>query len=122
MRSAKNLPYLLLGHFFLLLGFVGLFLPLLPTTPFILLSAFFYSKGSTRMHQWLLGSKYFGSLIEDWNKKGAINIKAKILSTIMIVLLFSYSLFLLQVILILKFVVALIGVLVLGFILSRPSS
>jgi uncharacterized membrane protein YbaN (DUF454 family) len=120
MKSAKNLPYLLLGHFFLLLGCIGLFLPLLPTTPFILLSAFSYSKGSARMHQWLLSSKYFGSLIEDWNKKGAINIKAKILSTIMIVLFFSYSLFFLQVVLVIKIVVALIGILVLAFILSRP--
>jgi uncharacterized membrane protein YbaN (DUF454 family) len=121
MKSAKNLPYLILGHLFLALGFIGIFLPLLPTTPFILLSAFCYSKGSAKMHNWLMQSKFFGHLIADWNKRGAINLRAKIISTLMILILFSYTLIFVKVIFVIKIIVGLTGLFVLGFILTRPN-
>ncbi len=121
MKSAKNLPYLIFGHLFLILGFIGVFLPLLPTTPFILLSAFCYSKGSERMHQWLLQNKIFGPLILEWRARGAIKLKAKIISTLMIVALFSYTLIFVQVSIAIKVIVAMTGLCVLGFILTRPN-
>ena len=49
-----------LGWLALAVGFVGIVVPLLPTTPFVLLAAYFFSKGSTRLHQWLRGHPRFG--------------------------------------------------------------
>jgi len=50
----KKSVYLILGHFFLILGIVGAFLPVLPTTPFLLLTAFCYSKSNTKLHAWIM--------------------------------------------------------------------
>ena len=121
MKSAKKLPFLILGHLFLILGTIGVFLPLLPTTPFILLSALCYSKGSEVMHSWLLQNKIFGPLILNWQKNGSINLRAKIISTIMIVGLFSYTLIFVSVGFAIKTIVMLTGMMVLGFIPTRPN-
>ncbi|MBV1900307.1 MAG: YbaN family protein [Kordiimonadaceae bacterium] len=62
----------------LALGVIGAFLPLLPTVPFLLLAAFCFSKGSERMHSWLLNHKSFGPPIEEWHKHGAIASRVKL--------------------------------------------
>ena len=65
----------------LALGTVGIFLPLIPTTPFVLVAAWCFSKGSRRMHEWLLQHRYFGSTVRDWERHGVIPLRAKLLST-----------------------------------------
>jgi uncharacterized membrane protein YbaN (DUF454 family) len=69
--------FLLLGCTSLGLGFAGVFLPLVPTTPFILLSAFCFSRSSSRLHRWLLAHPMFCSLLLDWERDGAIRPRAK---------------------------------------------
>ena len=69
--------YLVLGLLSLAFGTLGLFLPLLPTVPFILLAAFFFSKGSQRLEAWLLSHKLFGSSIRAWRQNGSISANAK---------------------------------------------
>ena len=83
-----------LGFSTLVLAFLGVALPLLPTVPFLLLSAFFFSKSSERMHKWLMTHKIFGKMIEDWNERRAISPKAKYLATLSIVFVLSLSFFL----------------------------
>jgi hypothetical protein len=56
----KKILFLIAGHFFLALGLVGAILPILPTTPFLLLAVFFYSKSNSKLHSWLMNNKYFG--------------------------------------------------------------
>ena len=58
-------------------GLVGIVVPLLPTTPFILLSAFCFQRGSDRLHRWITQHPRFGPLIADWRERGAIPRRAK---------------------------------------------
>ncbi|ALP52315.1 hypothetical protein Tel_03680 [Candidatus Tenderia electrophaga] len=59
------------------LGFVGIFLPLLPTVPFVLVAAACFAKSSQRLHQWLLASRHFGALIHHWQTTRSIPKRAK---------------------------------------------
>lgn len=99
----------------------GIFLPILPTTPFAILAAWCFSKSSERWHQWLLNHKIFGPTIRDWERDGVINPRAKALATSMIVLLFSYTLIFVKVHIVVKSIVTTIGISVLFFIWTRPS-
>lgn len=66
------------GGISLLLGIIGIPLPLLPTTPFLLLSAFCFSQSSERLHKWLTNHPTFGPPINHWHQHGAISRKAKL--------------------------------------------
>lgn len=72
--------WVVLGSVSLALGVIGIFVPLLPTTPFLLLSAATYFRGSPRLYHWLLHHKYFGSYIRNLREERAIPLRAKILS------------------------------------------
>ena len=65
------------GLLALVTGIVGIFLPLLPTTPFVLLAAFCFSRSSTRLETWLLAHPRFGPLIADWRARHAMPLRAK---------------------------------------------
>jgi uncharacterized membrane protein YbaN (DUF454 family) len=62
------------------IGIVGIFLPLLPTTPFVLLAAILYSRSSKRFHHWLLYNKLFGRFIRNYLSGKGIPLSAKIVS------------------------------------------
>jgi uncharacterized membrane protein YbaN (DUF454 family) len=66
------------GTISLALGAVGLFLPILPTTPFLLLSAACYMRSSERMYNWLLGNRWFGEYIRNYREGRGIPMKTKI--------------------------------------------
>ena len=78
-----KLLWLAAGWLSLAAGFVGIFLPLLPTVPFVLLAAFCFSRGSARCERWLLGHPRFGPWIEDWRANRAVPLRAKQLATLM---------------------------------------
>jgi uncharacterized membrane protein YbaN (DUF454 family) len=103
------------------LGVLGIFLPILPTTPFAILSGYLFSKSSPRLHKWLLEKPVLGEVIIQWERHGIIKLRAKILSTLLIVPLFSYTLTSIDTILSIKVTVLLIGLAVLTFIWTRPS-
>ncbi|HUF03592.1 MAG TPA: YbaN family protein [Aridibacter sp.] len=121
LRSTKKFIFLTLGIIAVGLGFIGAFLPLLPTTPFLLLAAFFFSKSSERMHQWLLNHRLFGTLLRDWREHGAIAPRAKFFSMALIIPLYSYTLFFHDYHFALKAVVAALAVWSTVFILTRPN-
>lgn len=69
LRSgARRWLYVALGCVFVALGAVGVVLPGLPTTPFLLLASFFLVRSSPKLHQKLLASRTFGPLLRDWNR------------------------------------------------------
>jgi uncharacterized membrane protein YbaN (DUF454 family) len=121
VAGTKRIIFIILGWLCLVLGVFGIFLPILPTTPFALLAAYFFSKSSKSLHAWLLSQKHLGPLIKDWERFGVIRVRAKILATVTMVLLFSYTTIFVQVSIAIKIVVNLIGVGVLTFIWTRPS-
>ena len=75
--------WLLAGACNLLAGIVGIFLPLLPTTPFVLLAAFCFARGSGRCEAWLLNHPRFGPMVRDWRANRAVPLRAKQLATLM---------------------------------------
>lgn len=60
------------------LGVLGIFMPVLPTTPFLLLAAFCYARSSQRLYDWLLGTRHLGPYIRTWREKKAIPLRLKI--------------------------------------------
>ena len=84
--------YILFGTLSLILGIIGIFLPLLPTTPFLLLTAALYVRSSPRLYNWLLHQKYnwllnhrhFGPYIRNFRENKAIPLRAKIVSVSLI--------------------------------------
>lgn len=66
------------GFVALALGIVGIPLPLLPTTPFMILAAFCFARSSPRLEQWLVTHRVFGPAIANWRAHGAISKRAKI--------------------------------------------
>ena len=82
----QRVLWLLAGGLALLTGIVGIFLPLLPTTPFVLLAAFCFSRGSQRCETWLLQHPRFGPMVRDWRANRAVPLRAKQLATLMMTL------------------------------------
>ena len=86
------MKYLLivLGSICLALGVIGIFLPLLPTTPFLLLSAALYVRSSEKLYQWLIHQKYLGTYIRNFREHKAIPLRAKIISVAMVWITLTY--------------------------------
>ncbi len=87
----SNMLYLVLGWLAVALGALGVLLPILPTTPFILLAAFLFGKGSPKIRHWLLEHKIFGPMIQRWEEKGAISPKIKLFACSIMALSFLAS-------------------------------
>lgn len=79
------------GAVALALGVAGIVLPLLPTTPFVLLAAWCFARSSPRLHDWLVTHPRFGPLIRDWNEHGAIPPRAKRVAMLAIAATFMIS-------------------------------
>jgi len=79
------------GIISLLLGVIGIVVPLLPTTPFLLLSAACFVRGSDRLYQWLMEHKLFGRYIRNFREHKAIPLKTKILAVSLLWVTILYS-------------------------------
>jgi len=75
--------WFVLGWLALTLGAIGIVLPLLPTTPFLLVAVFAFARSSPALHDWLVHHPRFGPLIQDWRDHGAINRRAKMFASVM---------------------------------------
>jgi uncharacterized membrane protein YbaN (DUF454 family) len=68
------------GTFFVALGIIGIFVPVLPTTPFLLLAAVCYARSSRRFYGWLLNNKWFGNYIRNYLERKGIPLKVKVIT------------------------------------------
>ncbi|MGD1888708.1 MAG: YbaN family protein [Cohaesibacteraceae bacterium] len=118
--DAKRIFWLLLGGLALALGGIGVVLPVLPTTPFVILAAFAFGKSSPRLQAWLQDSRVFGPIIADWRENGAIAPRYKATSLVMMggVIILSLFMAVPAIVLIIQAVAVTGGA---AFILTRPN-
>ena len=77
-RAARNAVLIVLGWGFVALGVVGVILPVLPTTPFMLIALWCFARSSKRFHDWLYHHRLFGPPLRKWDRYGVIPVSAKV--------------------------------------------
>jgi uncharacterized membrane protein YbaN (DUF454 family) len=90
----QRILLLSLGWLAIVLGTLGIVLPLLPTTPFVLLAAWCFARSSPRFHHWLLWKSPFGRFIRHWQQHRAMPPGAKVRAMLLIVVTFFVSIYL----------------------------
>lgn len=121
MGGTRRIIYIILGSLFLILGAIGIFVPLLPTTPFWLLTCWFYVRSSETLYNRAMNNRYFGSYIRNYMVDKAIPLRSKIISvSIMWLSAILTSLFLAEY-LVVKILLILISIGVTWHILSFPT-
>ena len=78
MKKAYKLLLIVSGSISVALGIIGIFLPLLPTTPFLLLAASCYIRSSDKLYHWLITNKYLGAYIKNYREGRGLSLKVKI--------------------------------------------
>jgi len=119
--DAMRVVYFSLGWVFFALGVIGVFLPVMPTTPFMLLALWGFARSSDKFHNWLYTHRLFGPPLQQWNEYRVIPLIAKIMSisfmSVSFVMMMLFSSMLMWV----KLTIAMIMIYGAWFILSKPS-
>ena len=84
MRKLFKVLAIICGFVCVILGLIGIFVPLLPTTPFLLLAAFLFARSSDRALRWLLDNRWFGTYIRNYREGRGMALKAKILTLLLL--------------------------------------
>ena len=114
--------YFSLGWLFFALGVIGVLLPVVPTTPFMLLALWAFSRSSQRFHNWLYTHRLFGPPLQQWENFRVIPLYAKIMSISFMSISLLYMLFFVPMNVWIKVLVAMLMLYGAWFILSKPSS
>jgi len=112
---------ILTGWFFVALAAVGVFVPLLPTVPFLLLAAACFARSSPRVHQWLLSHRVFGELIRNWQTSRSIPKKSKYIAIASIIVSGAISLYMIE-LLIIKLVLVIFLSIPITILVRLPNS
>ena len=110
LSKTKRMVLILTGLVCLALGILGIFIPLLPTTPFLLLAAACFFRASDRLYQWLINHKVFGLYIRNYREHKAIPLKMKITSIGLLWMTLLFSIFYIVNSIPVQILLALIGV------------
>ncbi|TFJ91439.1 YbaN family protein [Lentibacillus salicampi] len=121
MKQVKKVLLIIAGSLSLGLGILGIILPLLPTTPFLLLAAACYVRSSEKLYQWLITNKYFGSYIQNYRDGKGIPLKAKVVGVSMLWLAMGYSILFIVPLITVKLLLAGIGAYFTWFILKQKT-
>lgn len=113
--------YIVLGSLAVLLGALGIIIPGLPTTPFLLLAAWFFFRSNEKLYKLLINNKFLGKYICRYEKRKAISLKTKIYSIALMWLMISLSVVFLissDVVRIVVVGVGLVGTIIMGFVIK----
>jgi uncharacterized membrane protein YbaN (DUF454 family) len=86
-----KLLFIILGTVFLFLGILGIFIPGLPTTPFLLLTAAMYIRGSERLYNKLIANRYVGKYIKNYRERRGMSIRQKVYSIVLMWVMITVS-------------------------------
>lgn len=97
-RSKKTRMLLVFaGGISFILGSLGVVIPLLPTTPFILLAGYCFARGSRKAHKWIMANRWSGNIIKNWRKKKKVRRSIKIKTLVFTILSFVYSFYIINI-------------------------
>ncbi|SDR04630.1 hypothetical protein SAMN05216232_3257 [Virgibacillus subterraneus] len=121
MKQLTKLLLIIAGSISLALGLLGIILPLLPTTPLLLLAAACYVRSSNRLYEWLITNRYFGSYIENYRLGKGIPLKAKVIGVSVLWLSMGYTILFVIPLIIVKLLLACIAMFFSWFILKQKT-
>lgn len=113
--------YLVLGVFSLSIAFVGVFLPLIPTTGPVLLAAFFFARSSERFDHWLEANALFGGIVRDWRAGVGFSVRGKSVAVAAIATTFTISILFATDSMPLRLMLILLGLSIATFVVTRPT-
>lgn len=108
---------IILGIFATAIGAIGIFIPILPTTPFIIAAALCFSGSSDRMYKWLSQSSYFGEFITNYQNGTGVSKKTKVTSIIFLWLLLPISMYFMRNNMLILIVLMIVGICVTAHII-----
>jgi len=106
------------GTFFVVLGIIGIALPILPTTPFLMIAAACYAKGSKRFYNWLINNRLLGRYIKNYLENKGISLKAKIISISLLWATIIFSITLIIQILLIRIILIIVAIIITYHIIS----
>jgi uncharacterized membrane protein YbaN (DUF454 family) len=109
------------GTICLFLGVIGVFIPVLPTTPFLLLSAACYLRSSTRMHRWLFDNRYFGEYLRNYRDGKGLPLNTKIFTLTLLWVTICYSMLFIVVLWTVQLILSIIAIAVSVHIILLPT-
>ena len=105
----------------LILGVIGIFLPVLPTTPFLLVAAACYARASTRLYEWLLGQPSLGPIVAEWRRSRSLPAGVKTRALVVVAITFGVSIVLIDGVM-LRIGLVVIGVVLAAFLYRIPTA
>lgn len=121
VSRAVRAMLVVVGTLCVVLGVIGILLPVLPTTPFLLLAAACYARASERFYRWLLGNPTFGPTIREWRRHRSIAYRTKVVAIAMMSITIAFSIALLSRYPLVQVLLALMGVIVGVWLYRVPS-
>ena len=113
--------YLTLGFFFLGVGFIGILVPLIPTTGPVILAAFFFALSSPRFDRWLVNHRLFGPVVRDWRAGAGFTVRAKTIAVLAIAATFTVTIVFAIDSAALRIFLILLAIGIATFIVTRPT-
>ena len=113
--------FLLAGHLSLAVGIIGLLVPIMPTSPFVIIAAACYARSSERFYRMLLGNRYFGEDVRRWRERGCVRRRLKLTSAMVLAVAFSVTVAILMESAWARWLVGVIGLLAVAAVLYLPA-
>ena len=121
-KEILKIIYILLGTLFLIIGSIGIIVPGLPTTPFLLLTAFFYIRSSKKLYDWLLNHKFLSTYIYDFVENKSMPLHSKIIAILMMIVMVSFSVIFFIETILWKIIVAVLGIIGIVVVSNIPTT